>query len=77
MNHYITIRAKAFSGEGVRVHKARVDSDGTVRVYDPIAHHYTTCHSLTRAALRRARKAASGVGHLPTGCTVDPESDES
>ena len=53
----ITIRAKAFSDEGVRAHRCTVDEDGTVRVWDRVAGHYTTCHSLSPAALRRARNA--------------------
>jgi len=27
--------------------KATADKDGTVRVYDSVAGHYTTCHDLT------------------------------
>lgn len=48
-----TARAKAFSDEGVREHKIKVDSDGTVRVWDSVAGHYTTCHSLSVGAQRR------------------------
>lgn len=35
--------------------KAYADSTGIVRVYDPIAGYYTTCHSLTDAQLRYVR----------------------
>ncbi len=56
-------RAKAFSGEGVREHKIKVDGDGTVRVWDSVAGHYTVCHSLSDGAQRRlvaeARKLLS------------------
>jgi hypothetical protein len=54
---YGTIRARAFGGrlEQIRV---MVDPTGTVRVYDDVAGHYTTCHSLSTRDLSRARKAA-------------------
>lgn len=52
----VTIRAKAFSSEGIRSHKCLVGADGTVRVWDSVAGHYTTCHSLSDSAIRRARK---------------------
>jgi len=55
----IKARAKAFSGENIRQHKFAVASDGTVRVWDSIAGHYTTCHSMTPATQRRIRKLAS------------------
>ena len=56
----ITVRAKAFSGEGVREHRVRVDADGTVRVWDSVAGHYTMCHSLSKGAERRIVKLAQG-----------------
>lgn len=54
----VTIRAKAFSGEGVRANRVRVQANGSVSVYDSVAGHYTTCHSLSEGAIRRARKLA-------------------
>jgi hypothetical protein len=48
----ITIRAKAFAGEGVRTHRAMVE-DGRVYVWDCVAGHYTTCHALSASAIRR------------------------
>ena len=36
-------------------HKAYADCIGTVWVYDPVAVHWTTCHSLTLAQIRRVR----------------------
>lgn len=57
----VTARARAFSAEGVRQHKFMVESDGTVRVYDPVAGHYTTCHALSAGALRRIRKIAKNA----------------
>lgn len=52
-----TARAKAFSSEGVREHRFLVDG-ATVRVWDNVAGHYTTCHSLGESAIRRLRKIA-------------------
>ena len=49
-----TIRAKAFSGEGVRTHRIMIE-DGRVLVWDSIAGYYTSCHSLSAATIRRAR----------------------
>lgn len=54
----ITIRCRAFSAEGVRENCVRVASDGTVRVYDDVAGHYTTLHALSASAERRIRKMA-------------------
>lgn len=55
----IDLRAKAFRCEGVRNHKVSVSSDGSVRVWDSVAKHFTTCHSLSRGAVRRAKAIAS------------------
>ena len=52
----LTFRAKAFAGEGIREHRVRVDTHGTVRVWDSVAGHYTTCHSLSESAIRRIRQ---------------------
>jgi hypothetical protein len=58
----ITMRCKAFSSEGgVRENRVQVSEDGTVRVWDSVAGHYTTCHVMTAAAQRRARKSARNV----------------
>ncbi|HPZ83878.1 MAG TPA: hypothetical protein PL064_10605 [Thermogutta sp.] len=54
----ITARAKAFAGQGVRNHKVLVEPSGSVRVWDDVAGHYTTCHSLSASAERRLRKLA-------------------
>lgn len=37
---------------------AHADPDGTVRVYDPCAGHFTACHSLTPAQERWVRAMA-------------------
>ena len=54
----ITARSKAFSGEGVRLHTFSVDLDGTVRVWDSVAGHFTACHTLSESAQKRLRKLA-------------------
>lgn len=58
----MTVRAKAFTGEGVKTHRVMVD-DVNVRVYDSVAGHFTLCHSLTPKAVKRIiARAASGEG---------------
>jgi len=49
----VTARCKAFSGEGVAEHRVQIGADKTVRVWDSVAGHYTTCHALSRAAQRK------------------------
>lgn len=51
-------RFRAFSGEPVREHKVVVEQDGTVRVYDDVAGHYTTCHSIAPSTLGKLRAYA-------------------
>lgn len=53
----LTVRAKAFSSEGVRENRVLVEGQ-SVRVYDSVAGYYTTCHSLSAAAQRRIIKLA-------------------
>ena len=53
----LTVKAKAFSGEGVREHRVIVE-DKAVRVYDPVAGYYTNCHSLSVGAQHRILKLA-------------------
>ena len=55
----ITAKAKAFSSEPVKAHKFAIEADGTVRVWDSVAKHYTTCHSLSKSAIARIRKIAA------------------
>ena len=59
MSKEITVRAKAFSSEGVRTHQVMVYGDGTVRVWDAVAGYYTTCHRLSKNAEARIRKLAA------------------
>ena len=51
-------RCKPWKSEGVRENKILVDSDGDVRVWDEIAGHYSFCHSLSPAQIRRLRRIA-------------------
>lgn len=58
----LRVRCFAFSGEGVRTHKVRVELDGTfvnlIRVWDSVAGHYTPCHALEASARRRIGRLA-------------------
>jgi hypothetical protein len=51
------LHCKAFTGQKSTLQRLSVDGD-TVRVHDPIAHHFTTCHALSATAIRRAKKIA-------------------
>lgn len=55
VDRYITVRAQAFAGECVRKHRVLVCADGQVKVWDEVAGHFTSCHSLTVSAIRRIR----------------------
>jgi hypothetical protein len=57
----VTMRCRAFTGEGIRKNRIRVDADGTVRVFDAVAGYYTTCHVLGAAAQRRAKRMAAQI----------------
>ncbi len=56
---FVTIRARAFTGAAVDAHRCMVSPDGSVRVFDDIASHYTLLHVLSPRAVRKARKAAA------------------
>lgn len=49
----VTVR-NAFTCER-GTYRATVATDGTVRVWDSVAGHYTTAHALTAGQLRSAR----------------------
>lgn len=66
----VTIRAKVFSGQPIQSVRVLVPVDCVlpltravvsqqVRVWDDVAGYFTTCHSLGKAAVRRARELAS------------------
>ena len=56
MTRHITMTTRAFSCDLRPVlHHIRVADDGTVLVYDSVAGHYTTCHSMSDGSMRAAR----------------------
>jgi hypothetical protein len=55
----IETRAKAFSNDGVRLHRFKVEGTGEVRVWDEIAGYFTNCNSLSDSAKARIRKLAT------------------
>lgn len=57
----LSVRCRAFSGEGARRHRVSVDRLGLVRVYDDVAMHFTILHSLSLATMRRIRRMADSV----------------
>ena len=54
----MTARARFFSGGPLETRRVLVEPDGTILVDDPVAGHYTRCHSLAPAAQRRIRRQA-------------------
>ena len=54
----VELKAKAFTGHGIQALLVQVSGDGTVRVWDAVAGHYTTCHILSRSAIARAKRLA-------------------
>lgn len=54
----LTVRCKAFSCEGVRNNRLLVEADGTIRVFDSVAGHYTTAHAISKATESKIRKLA-------------------
>lgn len=55
----ITARAKFFTGQGVEQRKCLVEPDGTVRVWDDVAGHYTLRHALAPSAVKRIVRRAN------------------
>lgn len=55
----VTVRCRPWSGDRrLAAHRCMVSPDGTVRVYDDVAGHYTVVHSLTARDEARIRTAA-------------------
>ena len=55
---YFSAKVRAFSDErSPAVHQIAVDSDGTVRVYDDVAQHYTIHHALTPRQMATLRNS--------------------
>jgi hypothetical protein len=57
----IKARARFFTGHGIETLSVMVAGDGSVRVWDSVAGHYTTCHALSQAAVRRIRRLAAAA----------------
>lgn len=55
----VNVRNAFSSSKGTT--RAYADSNGTVRVWDAVAGHYTVCHSLTTAQEARVRKMATNA----------------
>ena len=53
----VIAKARAFHGP-LQTHNFLVEHDGTVRIYDSIATHYTLHHGLSPAAEQRIRRLA-------------------
>jgi hypothetical protein len=53
----IKMRTRAFLGV-LATHRVRVDKGGEVRVWDPVAGYFTSCHSMSEREMSRARKLA-------------------
>lgn len=60
----VTARARFFTGNGIETLRVLVERDGTVRPWDAVAGHYTTCHALSPRAARRIARLA-GVAPTP------------
>ena len=55
---YFSAKVRAFSDERApAVHQIAIDPDGTVRVYDDVAQHYTIHHSLTPRQMEALRNS--------------------
>ena len=50
------VRCKAFSSEGVRINKVRIEQDGSLLVWDTVAGHYTSCHAILPQTAQRIRR---------------------
>lgn len=55
----LTVRCRPFSGGRVAAHRVRVETDGSVTVWDEVAGHYTRCHVLSESACRRIVRLAA------------------
>ena len=65
----LTIRCRAFSGEGVRENKVLIEpgKNGRVLAWDSVAGHYTSCHSIaakTQAKLKSQAINLWGFNHF-------------
>ena len=63
MDKIITAVAKPFTSFPRDTYQFCVSPDGSVRVYDDVAGHYTRCHSLSATAQTRIRDIAAQSAH--------------
>jgi hypothetical protein len=61
-----TVRVVYVYWLGSRV-AACADDEGVVRVWDSVAGHYTTCHSLTRRQIQHVRRSRSALAAVDGG----------
>lgn len=52
----VLARARAFSHQPMQEYCFNVSSDGTVKVFDSVAGHYTSCHAMSKRTMRRICK---------------------
>ena len=64
MKATIVARAQFFSHHGLETLESRIDDDGTVCVWDDVAHHYTVCHALSEHDQWCIRAAAIDAGRV-------------
>lgn len=64
-DRYLTVRCRAFAGEGVRTHRVYVERDtveghevtrGNILVWDDVAGHFAPSHSLGDRTIQRIRR---------------------
>lgn len=60
----LVARAKAFHQSGARWHRFMIETDGTVRVWDPVGRYYSIRHGMKTSAIRRIRKLARRESEL-------------
>ena len=64
----IQIRCRAFAGDRIKINRISVDDGGKVRVWDPVAGHFTRCHSLTPRSMGKIASAmAENNSLMPIG----------
>ena len=51
----------------ISTHRFSVDKDGVIRVWDDVAHHFTTCHDLSKYTCQELRHMAACIAY---GCEV-------
>jgi hypothetical protein len=60
MTTYFYARAKVFAGHGIEVCQFSVTGN-EIRVWDSVAGHYTSCHSMSPSTIRRIKRIAKSL----------------